>query len=132
MANVHADGTVTLNTPQSSFDRQRDLGLTIFLIGIGPFPDRTDGAAWPFNPGDNQKAQLGVSPLTQGTNRYYAYSQAGLFIVAQGAKRVILGRDVCEYDASQPHDKNEVWFRWAGADNIGRNKNVGRINHDMQ
>jgi AraC-like DNA-binding protein len=30
----------------------------------------------------------------------YAISQAGLCIVAQGAKRVILGRDVYEYDAS--------------------------------
>jgi uncharacterized protein (TIGR03437 family) len=73
VANVHADGTVTLNTPQSSFDPQRDLGLTIFLTGIGPFPDRADGAAWPFNLDDNQNRQFGVNLLTQGA-KYSTYS----------------------------------------------------------
>jgi len=33
--NVHPDGSVSLNTPQSSLDPDKDLGLTIYLTGLG-------------------------------------------------------------------------------------------------
>jgi uncharacterized protein (TIGR03437 family) len=73
VANIHADGTVTLNTPKASFDPQRDLGFTVFVTGLGSFPDRSDGAAWPFNAGDNQNTQFGVTLSTLGAD-YSAYS----------------------------------------------------------
>jgi len=33
--NVHADGSVSLNTPQNSLDPGKDAGLTFFLTGLG-------------------------------------------------------------------------------------------------
>ena len=50
--NVHSDGTVSLNTPQSSLDPASDWGLTIFLTGLGAFQDRVDGRPFQFTPGD--------------------------------------------------------------------------------
>ena len=50
--NVHADGSIAVNTPQNSLDPQTDLGLSIFLTGIGPFADRKDGVPWQFNQSD--------------------------------------------------------------------------------
>jgi uncharacterized protein (TIGR03437 family) len=50
--NVHSDGTTALNTPQNSLDPGRDAGLTVFLTGLGYFPDRMDGVPWTFNPSD--------------------------------------------------------------------------------
>lgn len=43
--NVHPDGSVSLNTPQNSLDPDKDVGLTIFLTGLGglDFGDRKDG-----------------------------------------------------------------------------------------
>lgn len=32
--NVHADGTAAVNTPQNSFDPQKDVGFSIFLTGV--------------------------------------------------------------------------------------------------
>jgi uncharacterized protein (TIGR03437 family) len=52
--NVHADGTVSLNTPENSFDPASDRALTLFLTGLGPFTDRIDGIPWQFNPADNR------------------------------------------------------------------------------
>jgi len=33
--NVHPDGSVTLNTPQNSLDPEKDVGLTLYLTGLG-------------------------------------------------------------------------------------------------
>ena len=57
--NVHADGSVSLNTPQNSLDPVSDYGLTIFLTGLGAFADRIDGVPWQFNPADNLAANPG-------------------------------------------------------------------------
>jgi hypothetical protein len=53
--NVHPDGSVTLNTPRSSLDPETDVGLTIYLTGLGglDFTDRQDGIPWTYNSGDN-------------------------------------------------------------------------------
>ena len=59
--NIHADGSTTPNTPQTSFDPQKDAGFAIFLTGLGSFPDRADGAPWPFNASDNRNNQFGVT-----------------------------------------------------------------------
>jgi len=65
--NVHADGSIAVNTPQNSLDSQSDLGLAIFLTGLGPFADRLDGVPWQFNPADQVKppfaALLGLPPV---------------------------------------------------------------------
>lgn len=52
--NIHSDGSLTINTPETSLDPTSDLGLAIFLTGLGPFPDREDGVPWQYNPADNQ------------------------------------------------------------------------------
>jgi uncharacterized protein (TIGR03437 family) len=59
--NVHADGSVTPNTPQTSFDPQKDAGFAIYLTGLGYFPDRADGVPYSFNPADDRSIQFGVS-----------------------------------------------------------------------
>ncbi|MGD0360573.1 MAG: hypothetical protein ABSC93_06860 [Bryobacteraceae bacterium] len=53
--NVHADGSVSLNTPQNSLDPDKDAGLTIYLTGLGglDFTDRPNGLPWTYNPSDN-------------------------------------------------------------------------------
>jgi hypothetical protein len=66
--NVHADGSIAVNSSQNSLDPQTDLGLSIFLTGIGPFRDRKDGVPWQFNPGDQaappMAAILGIPNLS--------------------------------------------------------------------
>jgi uncharacterized protein (TIGR03437 family) len=59
--NIHADGSTTPNTPQTSFDPQKDSGFAIFLTGLGYFPDRADGVPWPYNAADNRSIQFGVT-----------------------------------------------------------------------
>jgi uncharacterized protein (TIGR03437 family) len=51
--NVHADGSLSLNNPQSSLDPLSDYGLAIWLTGLGAFSDRIDGEPWQYNPLDN-------------------------------------------------------------------------------
>jgi uncharacterized protein (TIGR03437 family) len=57
--NIHADGSLSLNTPQGSLDPVSDYGLAIWLTGLGAFPDRTDGVPWPYNPSDNLVKSVG-------------------------------------------------------------------------
>jgi uncharacterized protein (TIGR03437 family) len=63
--NIHPDGSVTLNTPQASLDPEKDVGLTIFLTGLGDdFADRQAGIPWTYNSADNlvpQFAQYGAN-----------------------------------------------------------------------
>jgi hypothetical protein len=65
--NVHADGSVSLNTPQNSLDPEKDVGLTIFLTGLGglDFTDRQGGTPWTYNSKDNLAPQL-VSSVILG------------------------------------------------------------------
>ena len=58
--NVHPDGSVSLNTPQNSLDPDKDVGLTIFLTGLGglDFTDRQSGAPWSYKSSDNLAPQL--------------------------------------------------------------------------
>jgi trimeric autotransporter adhesin len=56
--NIHADGSTTPNTPQTSFDPQKDSGFAIFLTGLGYFPDRADGVPWSYNAADNRSIEL--------------------------------------------------------------------------
>ncbi len=53
--NVHRDATITLNTPQSSFDPQSDVAFTILGTGLGYFADRLDGRRAVYNPADNKR-----------------------------------------------------------------------------
>lgn len=95
--NIHSDGSpLSLNTPQSSFDPQSDLGLAIFLTGLGAFADRLDGVLWTYNPADNEDVQnfqvvfgapssfqvtrmglgyLGPAPYTAGVDQLNAVGQ---------------------------------------------------------
>ena len=73
--NVHADGTVSLNTPQNSLDPEKDWGLTVFLTGVGAFPDRTDGVPWQFNPADNRPAGGGAN----GVNAFFGIPDVGSY-----------------------------------------------------
>jgi uncharacterized protein (TIGR03437 family) len=50
--NVHADGSLSVNTPQNSLDPVNDWGLTTFLTGLGVFSDRVDGVPSQYNPAD--------------------------------------------------------------------------------
>jgi uncharacterized protein (TIGR03437 family) len=59
--NIHADGSPTPNTRQSSFDPQKDSGFAIYLTGLGYFADRADGVPYSFNPADDRSIQFGVS-----------------------------------------------------------------------
>ncbi len=59
--NIHADGSSTPNTPQSSFDPQQDLGFAIYLTGLGYFAGRTDALPYTFNAPDNRNTQFGVT-----------------------------------------------------------------------
>jgi uncharacterized protein (TIGR03437 family) len=59
--NIHVDGSVTPNTPLTSFDPQKDWGFAIYLTGLGYFPDRADGVPWSYNAADNRSIQFGVS-----------------------------------------------------------------------
>jgi uncharacterized protein (TIGR03437 family) len=59
--NIHPDGSTSPNTPQSSFDPQKDLGFAFYLTGLGYFADRSDGVPWTFNAADNRNTQFGVS-----------------------------------------------------------------------
>jgi uncharacterized protein (TIGR03437 family) len=51
--NIHADGSMALNTTQNSYDPAHDAGLALFFTGLGNFADRQDGTPWTFNPADN-------------------------------------------------------------------------------
>jgi uncharacterized protein (TIGR03437 family) len=59
--NVHADGSVSLNTPRNSLDPENDAGLTIYLTGLGSldFPDLQDGVPWAYNSADNLAPEFG-------------------------------------------------------------------------
>ena len=48
--NIHADGSLSLNTQQNSLDPTSDYGLAIWLTGLGAFADRIDGVPWQYNP----------------------------------------------------------------------------------
>jgi uncharacterized protein (TIGR03437 family) len=61
--NIHADGSTTPNTPQSSFDPQKDAGLAIFMTGLGSFSDRADGVPWSFNAADNRSTHFGATTV---------------------------------------------------------------------
>ena len=58
--NVRPDGSVSLNTPQNSFDPEKDVGLTFYLTGLGAanFTDLQDGVPWTYNSNDNLAPQL--------------------------------------------------------------------------
>jgi uncharacterized protein (TIGR03437 family) len=89
--NLHRDESLSLNTPENSFDPARDLGLRVLFTGLGAFLDRQDGVAWTFNPLDNQipsnrtDAWLGASSVqeSQVTNTRYAGPAPGMIGVDQ-------------------------------------------------
>jgi hypothetical protein len=56
--NVHADGSVSLNTPQDSFDPLKDVAIEFYLTGLGAVADRKDGVPWQFNAQDSVYAPL--------------------------------------------------------------------------
>ncbi|MGC9948235.1 MAG: hypothetical protein ABSF64_17865 [Bryobacteraceae bacterium] len=61
--NVHPDGSVSLNTPQNSLDPEKDVGLTIYLTGLGAldFPDRQTGVPWTYIGSDNLAPRIASS-----------------------------------------------------------------------
>jgi uncharacterized protein (TIGR03437 family) len=106
--NVHADGSIAVNTTQNSLDPQTDLGLSIFLTGIGPFPDRKDGVPWQFNPGDQaappMAAILGIPNLSSFRtllNINYAGPAPGLVGVDQVNGLLVRDRNGVPFPAPQ-------------------------------
>ena len=88
--NIHADGSVSMNTPETSLDPVKDVGLTVFLTGLGPAADRVDGAPWVFNPADDVHSQFtallglpGLYKATTGLNPTYAGPAPGTVGVDQ-------------------------------------------------
>ncbi len=88
--NVHADGSVTMNTPETSLDPVKDVGLTIFLTGLGPVTDRVDGEPWIFNPAEDVHPQFsallglpGLYKTTTELNPTYAGPAPGTVGVDQ-------------------------------------------------
>jgi uncharacterized protein (TIGR03437 family) len=51
--NIHSDGTATLNTPQNSFDPQKDVGFSIFLTGVNATVNTQIGVQVGLFPGIN-------------------------------------------------------------------------------
>jgi uncharacterized protein (TIGR03437 family) len=106
--NVHADGSIAVNTTQSSLDPQTDLGLSIFLTGIGPFRDRQDGVPWQFNPADQaaspMAAILGIPNLSSFRtllNINYAGPAPGLVGVDQVNALLVRDRNGVPFPAPQ-------------------------------
>jgi uncharacterized protein (TIGR03437 family) len=60
--NVHADGTLSVNSTENSFDPLHDAAMALFMNGLGRFADLQDGAPWQYNAGDNV-ASGGSSPV---------------------------------------------------------------------
>jgi uncharacterized protein (TIGR03437 family) len=52
--NVHADGSISMNTTQNSFDPSHDVALTMLLTGMGYVADRQDAVPYVYNPADNR------------------------------------------------------------------------------
>jgi hypothetical protein len=61
--NIHADGSLALNSTANSFDPARDTAMAVFFTGLGSFPDLQDGVPWTYNPADNV-ADAGEAPVT--------------------------------------------------------------------
>ena len=106
--NVHADGSIAVNTTQNSLDPQTDLGLSIFLTGIGPFVDRQDGIPWQFNPNDQARppmaAILGIPNLSSFRtllNISYAGPAPGLVGVDQINGLLVRDRNGVPFPAPQ-------------------------------
>ncbi len=68
--NVHADGSLSLNTPQNSLEPTKDLGLAVFLTGLGAIADRVDGQPWPFNSSEQNFQSPGGTLGLPGLNTY--------------------------------------------------------------
>ncbi|HYL74109.1 MAG TPA: IPT/TIG domain-containing protein [Bryobacteraceae bacterium] len=102
--NVHADGSIAVNTPQNSLDPLTDLGLSIFLTGIGPFADRKDGVPWQFNPSDQvappMAAILGIPNLSS--------FRTSLNITYAGPAPTLVGLD--QVNGLLVRDRNGVAF----------------------
>jgi uncharacterized protein (TIGR03437 family) len=72
--NIHDDGSIALNTPESSLDPLKDLGLAIFMTGVGYFSDRTDGVPWTYNPSDNS-----AFPILSAQQKFVLLGMPGAF-----------------------------------------------------
>lgn len=101
--NIHADGSISVNTPQNSLDPLTDLGLSVFLTGIGPFSDRKDGVPWQFNASDQVKPPFtglfGIPPLDSFANSYRTF----LNIAYAGPAPTLTGVD--QVNALLTHDQ---------------------------
>lgn len=83
--NVHADGSSSVNTPESSFDPTKDVALAVFGTGLGYAPGVPDGS--PYIPGGTTPSGglltgfIGLpdaSGSTQGLTSIYAGPAPGL------------------------------------------------------
>ncbi len=60
--NIRTDGSLALNTPRSSLDPGKDLGLAVFLTGQGSFNGRLDGVPWTYDPSAYLAGGYGITP----------------------------------------------------------------------
>lgn len=102
--NVHADGSIAVNTPQNSLDPQTDLGLSIFLTGIGPFADRMDGVPWQFNPADQVAPPMAAILGIPNLNSFRTL----LNIASAGPAPTLVGLD--QVNGLLVRDRNAVAF----------------------
>ena len=72
--NIHPDGSLTMNTPDTSLDAATDVGLAVFLTGLGAYPDRMDGVPWQYSAKDNDAGSfyvsLGIPNLYKATTQF--------------------------------------------------------------
>jgi uncharacterized protein (TIGR03437 family) len=109
--NIPSDGRpMTLNTPQNSLDPDNDLGLAIFLTGLGglEFSDRQNGLPWTFNNSDNLATQL----VSSGAGEISATLGApGLTATTGGLSATYLGPAPGKVGVDQAN----VLGQWKGA-----------------
>lgn len=109
--NIPSDGRpMTLNTPQNSLDPENDLGLAIFLTGLGglEFSDRQNGLPWTFNNSDNLATRL----VSSGAGEISATLGApGLTATTGGLSATYLGPAPGQVGVDQAN----VLGQWKGA-----------------
>lgn len=89
--NIHGDGTMSVNTPQNSFNPGTDQGLAFFGTGFGPFADRVDGTRWQYNPANNFHMDIGIG--VGGVTGLGAVLDTGLTISYAGPAPGLAGVD---------------------------------------
>jgi uncharacterized protein (TIGR03437 family) len=90
--NIRRDGSMTINSPQNSFDPITDYGFAIYTTGMGMFWSRSDGTPWKFDASedlhDRYYATVGIVPGTNHPTKGLTATYAGPAPGLVGAEQV--------------------------------------------